>query len=171
MAAGLDELILFLKRGFGMTILVVTHEMQSALRIGDRIALLHEVESSPWARARSSSKSFIREHASFSSEGPIPRRERRLTGSRPLSFGGFTMNLETKVGVFVIVSLLVLGATVYSVRTSQDVRGQVVYNDVPAPGRRHRPRHAGPVAGIRVGQVGSVRPSPADPTRSKSRSP
>jgi len=43
-AAGLDELILFLKRGFGMTVLVVTHEMQSALRIADRMALLHDGE-------------------------------------------------------------------------------------------------------------------------------
>jgi phospholipid/cholesterol/gamma-HCH transport system ATP-binding protein len=41
-AAGLDELILFLKRGFGMTMLVVTHAMESALHIGDRIALLHD---------------------------------------------------------------------------------------------------------------------------------
>ena len=41
-AAGLDELILFLKHGFGMTILVVTHAMESALHIGDRIALLHD---------------------------------------------------------------------------------------------------------------------------------
>jgi phospholipid/cholesterol/gamma-HCH transport system ATP-binding protein len=41
-AAGLDELILFLKRAFGMTVLVVTHEMASALHIGDRIALLHQ---------------------------------------------------------------------------------------------------------------------------------
>jgi phospholipid/cholesterol/gamma-HCH transport system ATP-binding protein len=41
-AAGLDELILFLKRAFGMTMLVVTHAMESALHIGDRIALLHE---------------------------------------------------------------------------------------------------------------------------------
>jgi phospholipid/cholesterol/gamma-HCH transport system ATP-binding protein len=41
-AAGLDELILFLKRGFGMTIFVVTHAMESALHIGDRIALLHD---------------------------------------------------------------------------------------------------------------------------------
>jgi phospholipid/cholesterol/gamma-HCH transport system ATP-binding protein len=41
-AAGLDELILFLKRGFGTTILVVTHAMESALHIGDRIALLHD---------------------------------------------------------------------------------------------------------------------------------
>jgi phospholipid/cholesterol/gamma-HCH transport system substrate-binding protein len=75
------------------------------------------------------------------------------------------MTLEAKVGVFVIVSLLVLGATVYFVRTSQDVRGQVVYTTYL--------RYAGGVAdgtpvlyaGIRVGQVASVRPSAADPTR------
>ena len=67
------------------------------------------------------------------------------------------MSLEAKVGVFVIVSLLVLGATVYSVRTTQDVRGQVVYTTYL--------RHAGGIAagtpvlfaGIRVGQVASVR--------------
>jgi phospholipid/cholesterol/gamma-HCH transport system ATP-binding protein len=41
-AAGLDELILFLKHGFGMTIFVVTHAMESALHIGDRIALLQD---------------------------------------------------------------------------------------------------------------------------------
>ena len=41
-SAGFDELILFLKRGFGMTVLVVTHEMQSALRIADRVALLYD---------------------------------------------------------------------------------------------------------------------------------
>jgi phospholipid/cholesterol/gamma-HCH transport system substrate-binding protein len=75
------------------------------------------------------------------------------------------MSLEARVGVFVIVSLLVLGATVYSVRTTQDVRGQVVYTTSL--------RHAGGIAsgtpvlfaGIRVGQVASVGPLPADPTR------
>ena len=75
------------------------------------------------------------------------------------------MSLEAKVGVFVIVSLLVLGATVYFVRTTQNVRGQVVYTTYL--------RYAGGVAdgtpvlfaGIRVGQVASVRPSAADPTR------
>jgi phospholipid/cholesterol/gamma-HCH transport system ATP-binding protein len=41
-SASLDELILFLKRGFGMTILVVTHELQSAFRIADRLAMLYE---------------------------------------------------------------------------------------------------------------------------------
>jgi len=41
-SAGLDELILFLKRSFGITILVVTHELDSAFRIADRIAMLHQ---------------------------------------------------------------------------------------------------------------------------------
>ena len=75
------------------------------------------------------------------------------------------MSLEARVGVFVIVSLLVLGATVYFVRTAQDVRGQVVYTTYL--------RQAGGIAsgtpvlfaGIRVGQIASVRPSAADPTR------
>ena len=75
------------------------------------------------------------------------------------------MSTEAKVGVFLIVSLLVLGVAVYAVRTTQNVRGQVVYAT--------RVSYAGglaqdtPVlfAGIRVGQVISVRPSPADPTR------
>jgi phospholipid/cholesterol/gamma-HCH transport system ATP-binding protein len=40
-AAGLDELILFLKRAFGMTMLVVTHSLKSAFRISDRLAMLH----------------------------------------------------------------------------------------------------------------------------------
>jgi phospholipid/cholesterol/gamma-HCH transport system substrate-binding protein len=75
------------------------------------------------------------------------------------------MSLEARVGAFVIVSLLVLGATVYSVRTTQDVRGQVVYTTYL--------RNAGGIAigtpvlfaGIRVGQITSVGPSHDDPTR------
>jgi len=41
-AAELDELILFLKRMFHMTLIVVTHELASAFRIADRIAMLYE---------------------------------------------------------------------------------------------------------------------------------
>jgi phospholipid/cholesterol/gamma-HCH transport system ATP-binding protein len=40
-AAGLDELIVLLKRGFGMTVLVVTHALESAFRIADRVAMLY----------------------------------------------------------------------------------------------------------------------------------
>ena len=39
-AAELDELILFIKHLFEMTIVVVTHEMASAFRIADRVAFL-----------------------------------------------------------------------------------------------------------------------------------
>ena len=41
-SAGVDELILFLKRTLRMTILVVTHELESAFRIADRLAMLHQ---------------------------------------------------------------------------------------------------------------------------------
>jgi phospholipid/cholesterol/gamma-HCH transport system ATP-binding protein len=41
-AAGLDELILILKRAFHMTILVVTHELASAFRVADRVAMLYK---------------------------------------------------------------------------------------------------------------------------------
>mgnify|MGYP000853421416 FL=1 len=41
-SAGLDELILFLKNALRMTILVVTHELESAFRIADRLAMLYE---------------------------------------------------------------------------------------------------------------------------------
>jgi phospholipid/cholesterol/gamma-HCH transport system ATP-binding protein len=41
-AAGVDELILALKKAFSMTVVVVTHEMQSANRIADRMAMLYQ---------------------------------------------------------------------------------------------------------------------------------
>lgn len=41
-AAELDELIVLLKEAFGITVIVVTHDMPSAFRIADRIAMLHQ---------------------------------------------------------------------------------------------------------------------------------
>jgi phospholipid/cholesterol/gamma-HCH transport system ATP-binding protein len=41
-AAGVDELILNLKRAFSMTVVVVTHELASAFRIADRMAMLYQ---------------------------------------------------------------------------------------------------------------------------------
>src|SRR5260370_23519440 len=40
-AAEMDELILLLKQAFQMTVIVVTHELTSAFRIADRIAMLY----------------------------------------------------------------------------------------------------------------------------------
>jgi ABC-type transporter Mla subunit MlaD len=75
------------------------------------------------------------------------------------------MSTEAKVGVFVIGSLAVLGSSVYYVRTTQAVRGQVPY--------RTYLRYAGGLApgasvlfgGIKAGQVTAVRPDSEDPTR------
>ena len=61
--AELDELILGMKRAFGMTVVVVTHEMASAFRIADRMAMLYqgsliavgtkeEMQSNPHPRIR-----------------------------------------------------------------------------------------------------------------------
>ncbi len=41
-AAGLDELIIKLKKALKMTIVVVTHEMASMYKIADRVVMLHE---------------------------------------------------------------------------------------------------------------------------------
>ncbi len=62
-AAGIDELVVYLKNALQMTVLVVTHELQSAFRIADRLAFLRDRElvaigpkdsiaqsSDPWVR-------------------------------------------------------------------------------------------------------------------------
>ena len=41
-AAGIDELVLYLKNALQMTVLVVTHELQSAFKIADRLAFLRD---------------------------------------------------------------------------------------------------------------------------------
>jgi phospholipid/cholesterol/gamma-HCH transport system ATP-binding protein len=43
-AAGLDQLLIQLKKVFEMTLVVITHEMESAFKIADRLALMHEGE-------------------------------------------------------------------------------------------------------------------------------
>jgi len=40
-AAGLDRLLIQLKEVFGITLVVVTHELESAFAVADRIALIH----------------------------------------------------------------------------------------------------------------------------------
>jgi phospholipid/cholesterol/gamma-HCH transport system substrate-binding protein len=75
------------------------------------------------------------------------------------------MNTESKVGLFIVISMLVLGAAVYFVRTTQTVTGQIEYKTYL--------RYAGGLAkgtmvlfgGIKAGQVTSVHPSAEDPTR------
>jgi len=89
-AAGLDDLILFLKRAFQMTILVVTHELASAFRIADRIAMLEKgsliaVESKDSFRA--STHPRIRQ---FLDRVPDPIAESTAVQSRFRELAGLT---------------------------------------------------------------------------------
>jgi ABC-type transporter Mla subunit MlaD len=75
------------------------------------------------------------------------------------------MSTEAKVGVFVIASLLVLGAGIYYVRTTQIVRGQVPYKTYLRYAGGLAPGASVLFGGIKVGQVTAVRPGSEDPTR------
>ncbi|HEX4001511.1 MAG TPA: ABC transporter ATP-binding protein [Candidatus Acidoferrales bacterium] len=63
-AAGIDELILKLKRAFRMTIVVVTHELASAFLIADRMILIDKgviVANGPTAELRESKHPRVRQ--------------------------------------------------------------------------------------------------------------
>jgi len=63
-AAGIDELILELKRAFKMTIVVVTHEMSSAFLIADRMCMLDQgrmIAVGPVNEIRQSKHPYVRQ--------------------------------------------------------------------------------------------------------------
>lgn len=74
------------------------------------------------------------------------------------------MSTEAKVGGFLIVSILVLGASIYFVRTTQTVRGQVPYKTYLRYAGGLAPGAAVLFGGIKVGQVTAVQPWSEDPT-------
>jgi len=69
-AAGIDELILELKRAFHMTIIVVTHELASAFLIADRMVLINKARSSLWERRKKCARARIHVCASFWTASP-----------------------------------------------------------------------------------------------------
>jgi len=75
------------------------------------------------------------------------------------------MNTEAKVGAFVIVSMLALGLSVYSVTQTQNVKGQVVFKTYFRFAGGLAPGASVLFGGIKVGQVDDVRSSAEDPTR------
>ena len=157
-AAELDELILFLKRALGMTILVVTHDLESAFHIADRMAMLnqgHLIAVDTTERFRTNTHPLIRQFLDRRAR-PSGREQKALS---PHIYGSSIMSTEAKVGAFVLVSLLVLGTTIYFVHTTHNLKGQVAFKTYF--------RYAGGLApgapvlfgGIKVGQVTAVRPS------------
>lgn len=80
MTAVIDEIILGLKRRLGCTTLTITHDLQSAFRIADRIAMLHLGEIlalETVERFRSLDDPRIRQFLEGRADGPMtPERER-----------------------------------------------------------------------------------------------
>ena len=77
-AAGIDELILELKRAFRMTIIVVTHELASAYLIADRMVLIdkgHVVAIGTTAEMRASTQPRLRQ---FLDRVPEPEVAREM---------------------------------------------------------------------------------------------
>src|SRR5258706_13192311 len=88
-AAGIDELILELKRAFRMTIIVVTHELASAFLIADRMLLIdkgHVVAIGTTEEIRSTAQPRVRQFLDRGGEPTISGEMdywQRCTASRP----------------------------------------------------------------------------------------
>jgi len=77
MLAVIDELIMGLGEKLGVASIVVTHEMQSAFRIADRMVLMHGglvlAEGTP-EQIRTTSDPVVQQFIQGKAEGPIPLR-------------------------------------------------------------------------------------------------
>jgi phospholipid/cholesterol/gamma-HCH transport system ATP-binding protein len=74
MADVIDQLIRSLQKRLNVTSIVVTHDMNSAFKVGDALAMLHEgrvVFTGTPEEARTTSDPLVRQFIEGSSEGPI----------------------------------------------------------------------------------------------------
>ncbi len=168
-AAGLDDLILFLKHAFHMTIMVVSHELASAFKIADRIAMLYRgsliaVESKEAFKA--STHPRIRQLLDRVAD---PIAESAAARDHLLRVGRIsrseTMKTEAKVGAFVILCAAILLITVYKVSSAQIKGARVSYKTYLRYAGGLEPGADVLFGGITVGTVTAVHPDPQDPTR------
>jgi phospholipid/cholesterol/gamma-HCH transport system ATP-binding protein len=74
MADVIDQLVRALQRRLGVTTVVVTHDMTSAFKVADRVAMLNDgriVYSGTVAEARNTGDPLVRQFIEGSSEGPL----------------------------------------------------------------------------------------------------
>jgi phospholipid/cholesterol/gamma-HCH transport system ATP-binding protein len=86
-AGVIDELILDLQAKLAVTSLVVTHEMNSAFRIADRLVLLLDGKIIAEGSAedfRNSADPYVRQFVKGEADGPIPLRRSRISYERDL---------------------------------------------------------------------------------------
>ena len=74
-ASVIDKLIMDLSKKLGVTSVVVTHNMESAFKIADRIIVLYDgniIQEGSAEEIRNSSNEFVQQFISGSPDGPIP---------------------------------------------------------------------------------------------------
>ncbi|GAB4390121.1 MAG: ATP-binding cassette domain-containing protein [Thermodesulfovibrionales bacterium] len=74
MADAINDLIIAMKKKLSVTSVAITHDMQSAYKIGDRIAMLYEgriIETGSPEEIRQSANPVVRQFVTGSSTGPI----------------------------------------------------------------------------------------------------
>jgi len=158
MAAGLDELVVYLKNALQMTILVVTHELQSAFRIADRLAFLKDQKLVAIGPKDSIAQS--------TDPGPCAGQDLERQGGTSAATGRETrcaMSKELKVGAFVLATLLTfLGTLVYVDQlTGVRVPYKTYFNYVGGvdPGSQVR------FGGMKVGSITAIHQAREDPTK------
>jgi phospholipid/cholesterol/gamma-HCH transport system ATP-binding protein len=80
-AGVIDKLIMDLSRKLGVTSVVVTHEMESAFRIADRMVMLYEgriVEQGTPEEFRSTTNPLVKQFVNGEPDGPIPLRRSKV---------------------------------------------------------------------------------------------
>lgn len=78
MASVINQLIRRMQRDLGVTSIVVTHDMESAYMVGDRIGMLYEgkiIEVGTPEEIQASPNPYVRQFIRGETEGPIPTTE------------------------------------------------------------------------------------------------
>ena len=77
MSSVIDQLIMDLAKKLGVTSVVVTHDLTSAFKVGDRIIMLYEgavIESGTAGEIQNSTNPVVRQFITGAPDGPIPLR-------------------------------------------------------------------------------------------------
>src|SRR4030095_11706197 len=126
MADVIDRLVRSLQRRMGITSIVVTHDIASAYKVADRIAMLPDgkiVDAGTVDETRTTENPMVRQFIEGSSEGPIqvcPGESRVRT-------------MEIAVGATVLIAAVILIGGVYWLRDFSANRDMKVWHVVFSP--------------------------------------
>lgn len=81
----INDLILATRERYGVTAIVVTHDMKSALKVGDRISMLYEgrlIFTGTPSELQNSEDPYVHQFVNGHSEGPITRKDQERVSTQ-----------------------------------------------------------------------------------------